>query len=150
MSLVLPSYFEGPIGTITQVYTDIIMLVKKNKTLSISAAILLLFAYRLNKKMTPPKALRHIPYLSYFTYVDSTIHNHSPIEKAKKYSLPLLNTKANNGLYMVNRLINRRNHIYLSEKKNDQKHSRMGWELHATGPEAIKKVLLNAGEYIKQ
>jgi hypothetical protein len=113
MSLVIPSYFEGPIGTITKIYTDIIMLAKKNKTLSISAAILLLFAYRLNKKMTPPKALRPIPYLSYFTYVDSTIRNYSPIEKAKRYSLPLLNSKAGNGLYMVNRFINRRNHIYI-------------------------------------
>ena len=74
--------------------------IRKNKKLAISTAIALYFAYWIRKSTLPPKHLRHIPHVSYFTFVASLINGHSYISRAKSVHLPFL-YKTNMGMYLV-------------------------------------------------
>lgn len=94
MSLVISTFLKVPFEGVLQFYNSelISRITKKNKLISISIAIAFsLVWYMTEKVMKPPKNLRHIPYLSYFDSIMSTLYNESLWNRASRVHLPIIN-----------------------------------------------------------
>jgi hypothetical protein len=79
-------------------------LTTKNKVIAISTAVALSTYLLVDRLFRPPKNLRHIPYQSYFSFVQSAINKENYCMKAERFALPFINSPANNNnsIYMVN------------------------------------------------
>ncbi|CEP08816.1 hypothetical protein [Parasitella parasitica] len=98
-------------------------LTKKNKAVAISTAVALSLIYVIRDRyFKPPKNIRHLPYQGYLDVFRSSITNEPYPDRAKRVLLPIIDSQSNNGIYV--RL------------------GRLGWEIHITNPEAVKKVFL--------
>lgn len=77
-------------------------LVKNNKMIAISTAVTLSIIYLFREKvMKPPKHLRHIPYIGYFSVFKSLISGESFWDRTYKVVIPQIEAKESNGLYLV-------------------------------------------------
>jgi hypothetical protein len=103
MSLLQHPLLEKPLNNLNEFYLQEIVprLTKKNKVIAITAAIVFLFSYKVNQVLRPPRRLRHLPHQGYFDFLASLFKRESPLERAQRYSLPLLSSEENNGLYLV-------------------------------------------------
>lgn len=74
---------------------------KKAKVISVTAAVILTLLYATFQKVNkPPKALRHLPYVSRFSFLKYIFRNALYETYSKQLVMPLLK-KESNGIYMV-------------------------------------------------
>jgi hypothetical protein len=97
------SFFEGSLNNVIDIYNKEIVprLTKKNKALAISAAVLLTVMYQVNRLIRPPRNLRHIPYQGYFSHLSAMFKKEPPLTQSQRFSLPYLDSKKGNGIYLV-------------------------------------------------
>ncbi|KAI8878901.1 cytochrome P450 [Backusella circina FSU 941] len=131
MSSITSSFFEDSLKNFIDIYYKEIVprLTKKNKVVAISAAVLLTVLYKVNQIIRPPRNLRHIPYQGYFDFMSSIFKKESPLVKAERFSLPLLDSAKGNGIYL--------------------RPGRFAWEAQISNPEAVKKILLKTDTFPK-
>ncbi|KAI8877924.1 cytochrome P450 [Backusella circina FSU 941] len=103
----------------------------KKKVISVTAAssFILFLIYSVNKLVRPPKNLRHIPYQSFFQFCVALLKNESIMERSRYYSQKYLDKKGSTGLYM--------------------RPGRLGWEIHVTDPESIRRIFLKHEFFVK-
>ncbi|KAI8063424.1 cytochrome P450 [Gilbertella persicaria] len=98
-------------------------LTQKNKTIGISTAVALSLVYFIrNRILKPPKSLRRIPYIGYFTILGSFIRGESQWDFDHRVLFPMLESKCKDGIYM--------------------KPTALGWTIFVTTPEHAKVVFL--------
>ena len=74
----------------------------KKKATYIGSAIAVALLYKLyDRVFLPPKQLRHIPRLDYFTYIKSMLKGEDPLYQYRRYFAPL--AAQGNGIYVVRR-----------------------------------------------
>lgn len=96
---------------------------KKNKIIGIGVAATMTLIYFVQDwALRPPKNLRHIPYLGYFSVIKSLYTNDSFFKRAHKVNLPFLNNDNNLGVYLEPGML--------------------GWEVNISDPEDAKLVLM--------
>jgi hypothetical protein len=103
MPLIQNTFLQVPLQQLTEVYYEQVVprLTKKNKVIVITAAIFLLVSSKLNALLRPPRKLRHIPHQGFFSYLVSLTADDSILKQSQRYALPTVNSKENNGLYLV-------------------------------------------------
>jgi hypothetical protein len=103
MNTLQNSFMKIPYANLANIYSNEIAprLTRRNKVIAISAAILLIISYKITNIIRPPRKLLHIPYQGYFSFFLNLLRNEPVIQRAQRFSLPLLNSKDSNGLYSV-------------------------------------------------
>lgn len=77
-------------------------LTKKNKFISIAVAVALSVAYLIGEMiLKPPRNLRHIPYVGYFSIIKSMIINESKWNRAYRVHLAEIDKPNHKGLLLV-------------------------------------------------
>lgn len=77
-------------------------LIKRNKLVAISTAFVLFIIYLFKEKvMKPPKNLRHIPHIGYFSIFRTVITGESFWDRTYRVIIPFVDTLKTNGLYLV-------------------------------------------------
>ncbi|KAI8881514.1 cytochrome P450 [Backusella circina FSU 941] len=101
MDTLQSSYLEVSFKNLTNIYNSeiVLRLTKRNKIVAISAAIILIISYKINNIIRPPRKLLHIPHQGFFNFFLNLLRNEPTIQRAQRYSLPLINSKNSNGLY---------------------------------------------------
>ncbi|KAI9307136.1 cytochrome P-450 cyp509A1 [Cunninghamella echinulata] len=101
----------------------------KTKRITIGTSVaLLVLGYGFKRLITPPKKLRHIPYISVFTTINNFV-----IKRLHLKALHAAESKA---------LVEKNNGFYL-------KLERTGWVIHCSSPEAVKQILLKGDTFPK-
>lgn len=103
MSLLQNTFLKVPLENALTLYSNEIVprLTKKNKVISISVAVVLSLVYLIRDRvLKPPRNLRHIPYVSYFGVIKSTLFHESIWSRAYKVHLPEIDKK-NHGIFLV-------------------------------------------------
>lgn len=78
-------------------------LTKKNKVIAISVAVFMSLVYLVTDKiMKPPRKLRHIPHVSYYSVIKSLLMKESNWDRAYRLHLSEVNKKEHGGLLLVN------------------------------------------------
>jgi hypothetical protein len=67
----------------------------------ISASILVWLVFKLDGIFRPPKNIRHIPYFGMFGMLCSVIKGERYTDSALRTSLPEINSRESNGIYIV-------------------------------------------------
>lgn len=104
MSLLENTFLKVPLENMMALYNDIVIpkLIKKNKSISISIAVVLSLVFFIRERiLKPPRKLRHIPYFSYIDSVKSVLSRESVWSRAYKIHLPEINKKESTGLFVV-------------------------------------------------
>ncbi|KAI9257781.1 cytochrome P450 [Helicostylum pulchrum] len=103
--------------------THIIPRFQKNKSIGISAAVIMSLIYLFRERvMKPPKQLRHIPHINFFSVFRSLFTGESFWERAYRVVIPFIDSPKSNGLFLET--------------------GRYGWELYVCNPEDAKRVFL--------
>lgn len=77
-------------------------LTKKNKIIGISVAATMTLIYIIQDwALKPPRNLRHMPYVGYYSVIKSLSFNESFFERAHRVNLPLLNNNNKLAVYTV-------------------------------------------------
>lgn len=77
-------------------------LMQGNKSITISTAVVLFIMYLFKEKMMkPPKNLRHIPYIGYFSIFRTVITGESFWDRTYRVIVPFVDTLKTNGIYLV-------------------------------------------------
>ncbi|CDH56612.1 cytochrome p450 [Lichtheimia corymbifera JMRC:FSU:9682] len=101
---------------------------RSQSKVTISTAIALVTFYMIYRSTQPPARLRHIPHVSFFTYLGAFVRGKSLNYVAKNIIMPVA-MKSENGVYI----------------RFDQN----GWSMHITRPEAAKTFLLKTDVFPK-
>lgn len=120
---------------------------KKNKAISIGAAVALAAALYINEAVIkPPRRTRHLPRVAYFDYMSKMLQKRSVRELAYGVSLPVL-AKSTSGLYTVGfptyAFAKNADLIYITLS---QQYDNLGWSIHVASPSAAKIVLNRSGK----
>jgi hypothetical protein len=91
----------------------------------IASAVAAFISYQLYSMSRIPKKLRHIPAVSYWTYMRSALSSDSIDVRAQKIILPLL-ARSPNGIYL--------------------RPYRGGWSVCVAGPAAMKSLFIRKGK----
>jgi hypothetical protein len=105
MSFLQNSYLQEQIQRVITIYNNQIVhgLTKKNKVIAISTAVCISIAYLIRDIiLKPPRQLRHIPYIGYFSVFKSLIKGESFWDRVYRVKLPKLGSPDNKGIYLVN------------------------------------------------
>jgi hypothetical protein len=96
-------FLEAPLKNLSELYYNQVVprLTTKNKVIAITTAIFLVVSYKISNKIMPPRSLRHIPHQAYFSYFISLISREPVLKRQQRFGLPVINSKENNGLYLV-------------------------------------------------
>ncbi|CAO3630222.1 unnamed protein product [Mucor hiemalis] len=118
-------------------------LVRKNRVGAIGLAIALIFSFWVKRLIYPPKHLKHIPYISYYTFLKSLIKASTYVERSKQIHLPFMQ-KNRLSIYLVSR--NDSSFFFHARLYNAlQEPGHKGWEVVVANPEDAKKVFLKHG-----
>lgn len=99
---------------------------KKTGVISLSAAVLLTLIYTTIQKFNrPPPSLRHLPYVSYFSFLKYIFKDELFETYSKKLIMPLI--KESSGVYM--------------------RPTVTGWAVELANPLAVKQLLFKQGIY---
>lgn len=107
MSLLQNPFLEVPLKKAIAFYNHEVVpkLTKKNKAIAITAAIAISFVILVREKlMKPPKKLRHIPYISFWSLVKSTLNGESVWDRSYRLLLPKVKSVGGSGIYSVSAL----------------------------------------------
>ncbi|KAI7873099.1 cytochrome P450 [Mucor mucedo] len=105
-------------------------LTKKNKFISIAVAVALSVAYLIGEMiLKPPRNLRHIPYVGYFSIIKSMITNESKWNRAYRVHLAEIDKPNHKGLLL--------------------EPGPLGWEVLVSNPEDVKRILLKQDLFSK-
>lgn len=75
-------------------------LMQKNRAGSIGFAVALVLSLWIKRLATPPKHLRHIPYISHYTFFKAVFDGKTYVERSKYIHLPFMQ-KNKLDLYLV-------------------------------------------------
>lgn len=93
---------QQKIKHVLEFYSTYTVLNKRQKTIGITAAIMLSLIYLVREKLLkPPKNLRHIPYISYFSIIRSLFTGESNWDRFYRVVIPHIDSPQSNGLYLV-------------------------------------------------
>jgi hypothetical protein len=98
------TFLQEPIQKAFEIYQKNIVsrLTKKNKTIAISTAVAISLIYFIRDRyFKPPKNIRHIPYQGYFDVYKSLLTKESYTDRAHRISIPTVDSKTSNGLFVV-------------------------------------------------
>lgn len=74
----------------------------KNKVIAISAAVALSLLYIIRDRvLKPPRKLRHVPYIGYFSVLKSLITGESFWDRTFRVRIPISEAEGSKGLYLV-------------------------------------------------
>ncbi|KAI9029851.1 cytochrome P450 [Phycomyces nitens] len=128
----LTGYVGAALGQLQGNYTKYLLQILKDKTKStaIASAVALVLSYIVFKRIErPPRDLQHLPYVSYFSLLNSVLRGETPASLSKRLILPVISNPDYKGLYV--RL------------------SGLGWAVHITSPEGNKKMLMRTDIFPK-
>jgi hypothetical protein len=74
---------------------------RKNNVIFFSFALFMMLIYNIHKVITPPKNLRHLPYVTYYNMIKSLLKGESFTDIAKHTTIPMINSSDSKGLYLV-------------------------------------------------
>lgn len=75
---------------------------KKNRVIAISAAVTFAIAYLIRDRvLQPPRKLRHIPYIGYFSVLKSLFTGESFWDRAYRVRIPRVESEGSKGFYLV-------------------------------------------------
>lgn len=95
----------------------------------IAAAVVAFFSYQVYKMVRVPKHLRHIPAVSYWTFMKSALSGEGVDVRTRKIILPVL-AKSPSGLYV--------------------RPNRLGWSIGVASPAAMKTLFLRTSEFFSR
>jgi hypothetical protein len=104
MSILNQPFLQNQLDHAITLYNDQILprLTKKTKVIAISTAVALSVVFYVRDTVfKPPKNLRHIPYIGYFSKIKSILIGESYWDRVYRVKLPLLESKDHNGLILV-------------------------------------------------
>lgn len=119
MSFLRDTFLKVPLQNVISLYSNEIVprMTKRSQVISITVAVAMSLVYFINDILfMPPKNLRHIPHIGYFSTIKSLITNESHWDRAHRVHLPL--TNKGTSLFVVRIVL-----FVIFKKKKKKKHN---------------------------